>query len=234
MAFCSKCGNELNENANFCSNCGIEIKENNKKQREILFEGKIHKCPNCGEIINGFEIKCSACGFELRNSEVSNNIEDFTNKLSNIKSEEDSVKLIRNFPIPNNKEDILEFMILAASNITGEKSRNVFEAWLAKFEQCYQKSKILFENDSFLNNIQKIYEETNVKIEKEKNIHNAMDLKKWLDKIMLNPIFGVVTIFVLAYAFIRLFKGQFAGIDIIFDTIILTITYKLTNKKSKD
>ena len=42
--------------------------------------------------------------------------------------------MIRNFPIPNAKEDIIEFMILASSNILGEDERDIYVAWIVKFE----------------------------------------------------------------------------------------------------
>ena len=228
--YCEKCGNKIEDNSNFCSKCGTSV---NKKdnERKIIYDGEVHKCPNCGEVLNSFIANCPVCGYELRNSNTSSSVKEFANKISNTKSEDECAKLVRNFPVPNNKEDILEFMILASSNITAEKSRKVFEAWIAKFGQCYQKSKMLFENDAAFDKIQNIYEETNDKIKKEKNVHNVSDLKSWLDNIMINPIFGVAIVFVLLYSLIRLFRGQFAGIDIIFDAIILLVVYKLTNKK---
>lgn len=53
------------------------------------------------------------------------------------------------------------------------------------------------------------------------------------DFIIANPIFCIVTVFLTVYALIRLFKGDFAGIDIVFDAIILWLTYRITNKKNK-
>lgn len=251
--YCVHCGERLAPNSKFCSSCGeLTEKEqtdnkssydNNKNdvieekgknsERKVVYDGEIHKCPNCGEVLKAFEVKCPSCGHELRDSKSSTAISEFANKISNIKSDEECAKLIRNFPIPNNKEDILEFMILAGSNISGEKSREVFEAWRVKFEQSYQKAKLTFENDKIFSKIQKIYDDTNQKIEKEKKVHNVLDLKRWLDKIMINPIFGIAVIGVTIYGIIRLISGNFAGIDIIFDAIILDVVYKKTNKKDR-
>lgn len=54
------------------------------------------------------------------------------------------------------------------------------------------------------------------------------------DFIFRNPIFCLVAEFVLMYALIRIFKGEFAGIDIIFNALILYFVYRITNKKPKE
>lgn len=80
--------------------------------------------------------------------------------------------MIRNFPIPNTKEDIIEFMILASSNILGEDERDIYEAWLAKFEQAYQKALILFAGDPDIVRIQQIYSNCQINIDTEKSEKN--------------------------------------------------------------
>ena len=52
-------------------------------------------------------------------------------------------------------------------------------------------------------------------------------------KFMPNPVFAVVLILLLIFNLVRLFNGDFAGLDIIFDAIILAATYGITNKKNK-
>ena len=49
--------------------------------------------------------------------------------------------LIINFSVPNTREDILEFMILASSNIDVKKGIDdeVTKAWLSKLDQVYEK-----------------------------------------------------------------------------------------------
>ena len=47
MAFCSNCGERIEEGANFCNKCGKPVNENNSS-RKVTYEGEIHKCPNCG------------------------------------------------------------------------------------------------------------------------------------------------------------------------------------------
>lgn len=56
----------------------------------------------------------------------------------------EKASLIINFSVPNTKEDIMEFMILASSNIDAQKDIDdeVTKAWRSKLEQVYQKAEI--------------------------------------------------------------------------------------------
>lgn len=85
MAFCSNCGQQLDDKATFCSACGasrhIQQTENENK-RKTVYEGEIRKCPNCGEVIDAFTAKCPACGFELNSKKVSSVLQDFIKEIN--------------------------------------------------------------------------------------------------------------------------------------------------------
>lgn len=234
MAYCTNCGQALQDGAKFCVNCGKAVA--NEHQTQSTYSGELHKCPNCGESLSSFMAECPICGYELRGTQVSTSIQQFTHSLEHIENEEQRANLVRSFPIPNTKEDIFEYMILASTNIVGEPHTIVFDAWVAKFEQCYQKAKLVFATDSDFEKIQDIYNRTSKSIVKEKAIHGAKTAGNVVSRyfaMMPNPIFGVVVIFLVVFAVIRLFRGQFAGIDIIFAALVLWATYKITNKKDK-
>lgn len=199
-------------------------------------EGEIYKCPHCGRVLDSFSANCPACGSEIRGVKSSNSISEFALRLEQAESEDQKVTIIRNFPIPNSKEDVFEFMILASTNINGEQNQELFNAWLVKFEQCYQKAKLLFRGDGDFDKIQNIYDETNKLISKERVTHGANKVGNTISRIFAkfpNPIFGIVAILLFIYEIVRLIKGDFAPIDIIFAAIILTCTYKITNRKGK-
>lgn len=198
MAFCSQCGNKLEEGARFCPSCGKPVESNaaGKSQRIQVFEGNIHKCPNCGEIIKSFTSICPSCGYEFRDAKASSAVKEFASRLQAIedsrppkskisglanafgvsqtsKTDEQKINLIQSFSVPNTKEDITEFMILASSNIDpslfciynnqmtpGERQNQlkVTKAWIAKYEQAYQKAKLSFGNDPDFERIQSIYD----------------------------------------------------------------------------
>lgn len=169
MAFCTNCGELVNEGAKFCSNCGISTEVNRQidnTKRKSVYEGEIHKCPQCGDVLDAFVTVCPACGYELRGSSTTSAVKEFAAKINNVTTEYQKINIIRSFPIPNTKEDIFEFMILATSNIDECPNKEVFNAWIAKFEQCYQKAKLSFNQESDFVKIQAIYEKTQKTINK--------------------------------------------------------------------
>ncbi|WP_051212485.1 zinc ribbon domain-containing protein [Butyrivibrio fibrisolvens] len=202
MAFCSECGQKIEQGAKFCSGCGKPIGDNNGSQRKQVFEGNIHKCPNCGEVIKSFVTICPSCGFEFRDTKSSNAVKEFADKLEYLQSqkkapsiisgvakslgigksdnnEEKILNMIRNFTVPNTKEDVFEFMILASSNInisaisaeySSDAGANSTEelnamkarsdAWQSKMEQVYQKANIAFGSDPDFIKIRDLYDRT--------------------------------------------------------------------------
>ena len=87
-------------------------------------------CPNCGKQVNSMTLKCD-CGYEFTNNAVrssvqilADKIEKITNEASKISNENDREKkktkeivdAITIYPVPNTKEDIIEFCAMAISN----------------------------------------------------------------------------------------------------------------------
>ncbi len=198
---CPSCGDALIPGKKFCANCGWSqdgLQENRHKhtKREEVFEGDIHKCPNCGEIVNSFSAFCTTCGYEFKNNDSSDSIKDFMSEIENIEKLRNpignmstifgftsnidirKIDLIKNFPIPNNKEDIVEFLVLSSSNIDSEHfvgnneraETKEAKAWYSKFEQTYKKAHLLFSDDSdFLNEVDEIYFDKKNEILDKKN-----------------------------------------------------------------
>ena len=75
------------------------------------------------------------------------------------------VSLIRNYSIPNTYEDIWEFLILASSNIHEREygtaqtkdEEALSNAWKSKFEQAYQKAKLVVDSPEKIAEIEKLY-----------------------------------------------------------------------------
>lgn len=229
MAYCSNCGQQLSDGANFCSNCGTRVKPvaNNSSQRQTVYEGQLHKCPQCGDVVKSFEICCPTCGYEFRGATASSNVRELSYKLEQIenyrepqkkptslvgllygsdgrltRTDEQKINLIRNFSIPNTKEDIYEFMILASSNIdlklygmgaVGDVAtataaqRAVSDAWIAKFEQAYEKARIGFGDSSDFMNIQTIYN----------NKQKQLRLKKLEVPLIFSVLFGIMFLLII-------------------------------------
>lgn len=226
MAFCSNCGRKLEHDVKFCSECGEPIikKEETYDQRKTVYDGELHKCPNCGELLKSFEIICSTCGYELRGNKVSNAVKEFALKLENIeakreyekprgifavaeaqqrlsKTDEQKISLIKSFSVPNSKEDMLEFMILATSSMNmrtydssdtniSKSDKEINAAWFSKVQQVYEKAKRIYSTDSTFAEIKVLYDNCNEKIAKSKR----KSIVKWILLVGWIPLLWIVLI----------------------------------------
>lgn len=206
MAYCSNCGAQIADNTKFCPGCGSPNTSvsASSPQRQQEYSGKIIKCPSCGGVLKSFEASCPTCGYELRGSQATNSVRELALKLEAIenarehkptrtrrsmfdynsvlnpeisKTDEQKSTIISTFPIPNTKEDLLEFMILAKANINFNAyendirtaSRAVSDAWKAQFDQAYQKAKTIFGNDNDFYHIEELYTQVYGKVKKAKS-----------------------------------------------------------------
>lgn len=132
-------------------------------EKKPIKEGQIHKCPRCGELIPFDAVNCPTCGYEVRDRGVAVSVQDFFDTLQTINDEEKKINYIKTYPIPNTREDILEFMLLANSNYDAKyyaTNRNIdslSSAWLSKIEQCYTKAKIILREQRDLDTVEEIY-----------------------------------------------------------------------------
>ena len=175
MIFCSNCGKSLVKNAKFCSECGSNIEESKQIERKISYDGEILKCPQCGEVLKSFESTCPACSHELRNLKSSSAVQELSQKLDHIECErkrptfgmallnklgnkidstdERKISLITNFPVPNTKEDIREFLIMASANKKAfnntPKEMALAKAWKNKYKQVKKKASLVFDKYEF-------------------------------------------------------------------------------------
>lgn len=149
--------------------------------------GDIRKCPSCGAMVESFQTRCLDCGHEFSNIQANSSIINLMKKLDDIESTRRSTgnsftrqlgirdkvnnrkkDIIKNFPIPNTKEDILEFLTIAVPNASkkGNFMSRAFESgmsttkaqenalhnefapvWMAKCEQIIIKAKLSMQND---------------------------------------------------------------------------------------
>lgn len=165
--FCMDCGQEIPEGAKFCLHCGTPTGEVRKETetRKITYDGELHKCPNCGELLNSFVINCPSCGYELRSVKTNSLVEALAMKVEKASDLEEKIELITNFYIPNTKEDIYDFFILAVSNLE-DKRYDTDDAWRAKLEQAYHKAKLSFGNMAEFEYLENLYTRTRREINK--------------------------------------------------------------------
>lgn len=161
--YCSNCGKELNDGVKFCPECGASVMENDPSKRKQVFEGKVYKCPNCGELLKTFEAVCPSCGMEIRDKKIDESISEFLNKVQAEPNEEKKIELIKLYPIPNTREGIFEFMLLATSKFdvgfyaSNPKANSIASAWLSQIELCYKKGKMMLTDSSDLARLDQLY-----------------------------------------------------------------------------
>lgn len=172
-----------------------QINQANKKSETIAQiaekktdkEGSSKKCPACGAPVASFNTKCSDCGHEFRDVQANNSISSLFEKIQKIdedssndksggflgelfdsqkkKRVEQKISLISSFPIPNTREDILEFLVMAVPQ-SKVKSTSFFGkltspqvgssqwmsdgpkwAWTEKCEQIIMKARFSMKDD---------------------------------------------------------------------------------------
>jgi hypothetical protein len=162
--------------------------------------GDIKKCPACGSMVQSFQIKCIDCGHEFSNIESNTSINKLFEMLNDAENERkdegmslggifakalggsDKVDLkkmtiISNFPIPNTKEDIIEFLSLAVPKSKcskfqafwkgeeGKKEMSRAKVWSEKCEQIIMKARFAMKDDkNTLDEINRYAKELKIKL----------------------------------------------------------------------
>jgi hypothetical protein len=156
----------------------------------------VKKCPACGSMIKSFQTKCPDCDHEFRNIENVNSIKEFFRDYQKIEQSVSVIKktggfmglmvddsegqrqkqvfskkkeFIMHFPIPNSKEDIIEFLMMAvplakpakkggfgfmknvAAKFGDDENKNwnhlIAGVWIQKCEQIIMKAKFSMKDD---------------------------------------------------------------------------------------
>ncbi len=148
--------------------------------------GDVKKCPACAAIAQSFQTKCSDCGHEFSNIDANVSIQKLFLMLNACENErvaqstsitgafgalmaqgmgqgdkvtEKKKSIISGFPIPNTKDDILEFLSTAIPNARQKgnfltkaspenKSHNdLASTWFSKCEQIVMKARFSMKED---------------------------------------------------------------------------------------
>lgn len=154
--FCKKCGKKLNDDDCYCSGCGAPVGSvfrHGAAIREERWEGVVFKCPQCGANVAPYSDRCPACGYELRDIGAVGSVKELASKIELAEDDAARAVLVRSFPIPNSREDIIEFLILSVTNIDEnspygtEEEESLAKAWMAKADQALQKAELVIPDE---------------------------------------------------------------------------------------
>ena len=207
---CPCCGDILNSFVTNCPSCGYEVREAKPTSSVKELVTKLESIESRQMLIT--EEKKSLMkmvfGKDLKNEDE---MQEAARRFENQKIQE-KVTVIINYPVPNTKEDILEFMILATSNINTKLGidDDLSKAWIQKMEQVYQRAELTIKNSSDLNPIKNLYSNKKNEIEKKKKkgilmVVGGISAYFALMGLLINPgiTIGIMALVILGYFFFR-------------------------------
>lgn len=165
---CPRCGEVLEAFLTVCPSCGHEIRDAKSSTSVREFALKLEAIS--AQKMPAFEEKKSVMkmvfGKDFKEDD------EAKEALRRFESQKDYEKasLIINFAVPNSKEDLMEFMILAASNIDVKHGVEdvVTKAWIAKLDQVYQRAEISMSRHPDFVQIKGIYDRKKKELKNKK------------------------------------------------------------------
>lgn len=130
--------------------------------------GSLRKCPNCGAIVKPGVASCSTCNFEFVDTQAVASVKQLSDKIMEVEkrypiSYEDEkeevskrasaeVSIITTFPVPNTREDLLDFIVFTESKFLHLDNSTasdvaIIKAYKSKYIECVERAKIYFNND---------------------------------------------------------------------------------------
>lgn len=135
-------------------------------QKGIFVTSNIdNKCPACGYALSAMATSCEACGTEITSKSPNRTVSAIVERFNEIelqltregytgkKLESELIlrkaRVIRDIPVPNNREDLLSLIHYIKPRIEGSlKPDPNVEDWRIKFAEVVSLSKTAFKNDS--------------------------------------------------------------------------------------
>lgn len=137
--------------------------------------GSVLKCPSCGAQVVGGSAVCAECGCTFSDVEANSSFKRLYAKLEEIEvayrskmsfsipvygvssQVKEKVNVIRMFPVPNTRADLLEFLGWLSAQMDSMKkitsiqvleSATLKKAYEAKFDECVNKARLNFADDN--------------------------------------------------------------------------------------
>lgn len=128
-------------------------------------KGTIHKCPSCGSQLSAFVSSCVACGHEFTDVDANRSITALVERFEEIEREVDQkgikgkqrlaailekkARVIRDFPVPNSREDLQQLMFFIQPKIVNSVQPDPnLEDWRVKFIEVLNRAKHAYRGDA--------------------------------------------------------------------------------------
>lgn len=115
-------------------------------------QGNVKECPRCKGIVLGGYAKCPECGYAFMNVDANSSAKLLDSRLNGVTDYEKRAHIISSFPIPNTREDLMEFLSALepkafARHKGDDNERKEKKAYYEKYVECLNKAKISFGDD---------------------------------------------------------------------------------------
>jgi hypothetical protein len=126
--------------------------------------GSVHKCPSCGASLGAFVSVCGTCGHELLEVDANRSITALAERFEEIEREVEAMgykgkrredfitekkgRVIRDFPVPNSRDDLQQLMYYIQPKIVPSvKPDPNVEDWRTKFTEVLNRARQAYKND---------------------------------------------------------------------------------------
>jgi hypothetical protein len=175
-AFCGRCGTKLevitdSQDVAFSNRRDTSSRSASHKESQF-------RCPSCGHYLQSFEAICPNCGREIKSSQLSSSMTLFIQELNSLEAKKyagrkrnkrsssvDSghqddldkqiIRLIKNYIVPINTEDLFEFLIFACSNINVEVAAN--DNFIRDSDSEKERAHFKSVNDAWINKAKQVF-----------------------------------------------------------------------------
>jgi|GEM_PF-5333673 len=127
----------------------------------------VTNCPSCGAPLDRFDTMCKYCGSSIKRDIFTYKVRQFGEIIALIDRFRETpiadqligyeISRIRDFVIPNDPPEIMEFMLLASTHIDSasnfgsvatinEDKKKLYEIWTTKFKEAHDKAEVLMDN----------------------------------------------------------------------------------------
>jgi len=181
---------------------------------------KIRKCPHCGATYPAGTTVCPECGYEYLHSQANTASETLARGIlkiydqNNINKETTSkvVSYIENFPIPSNKEDLMEFLTTMSARKNTE-DKILANAYRNKMRETINKVEALYSGDSSLQTI----------VQHCKREDRNHTIGKILSSILSNKLTIIIIVAIIIYLFLLVLKADSDATAIVYAYYFLAV-----------
>lgn len=166
---CPNCGEMLKSFAFACPTCGYETRGADAVSSVRELAAKL-EFVDAKEMMVSREfdsLEMPLLGLKLKKAkelEVEELREEFERQ-----REQEKASLITGYVIPNSKEDVMEFILFASSNVDpGHADGLIAKAWLSKLDQACRKAELFMGDDPDIARVKAVYERKLEEIAREK------------------------------------------------------------------